>query len=79
MALHHRVTGTAIGAAGVAALVEGEKRGARTIQACGHLHLAIAHGKVHQGATWEGEQRLGSLTGGPSTSTPWRNRSRVPT
>lgn len=63
MPFHHGVAGPAVGAARVAALVEGQELGAWALQAAGHLHLAIAHGEVHQGAAGEGEQRFRGLTG----------------
>ena len=50
MTRHHRVAGTAVGAAGIGALVEGQELGAGPLQACGHLHFAVADGEVHQGA-----------------------------
>ena len=41
------------------AFVEGQKGGARPLQARGHVHLVLADRKMHQRTALEGEQRLG--------------------
>ena len=46
------------GAAGIAQ-VEGQELGGRAKQARGHVHVAVADGKVHQRAAWEVEQGFG--------------------
>ena len=63
--LDHRVARAAVRPSGVAAAVEGQELGAGPLQAGGDLHLAVAHGEVHQGAAGEGEQRFGWLPGCP--------------
>ena len=81
MAGDHRVAGAAVGPTGVAALVEGQELGAGAFQPGRHLHLAVADGEMHQGAAGEGEQRLGSLAGGPGVAIgfvlPHRIRDRL--
>jgi hypothetical protein len=45
-------------AAVVCAFVEGQKVGALPLQLGGHVHLVLAHRKVHQRTALEGQQRL---------------------
>ena len=48
-----RIAGAAVGPTGIGAAVEGQELGAAALQPGGHLHLAVAHGEVHQGAAGE--------------------------
>ena len=63
-----RIAGAAVGPTGIGAAVEGQELGAAALQPCGHLHLAVAHGEMHQGTAGKGEQRLGRLAGGPGVA-----------
>ncbi|MNQ91431.1 hypothetical protein D3C85_1068120 [compost metagenome] len=53
--LRQRVAGTAV----FAAQVERQEEGVLAGQLGGHRHLVLADGEMHQGAAFEGQQRLG--------------------